>query len=68
MWQTLVTDRAVPLASVQSVATLFWSAGQDDLLRPHAEAYLDLVQIIHRSGTMPAWTYTKASSRCSVST
>ncbi|MGW2711368.1 aminopeptidase N [Streptomyces sp. NPDC001356] len=60
VWQTLVTDRAVPLASVQSVATLFWSGGQDDLLRAHTEAYLDLVQTIHRSGTMPAWTYTKS--------
>nr|WSW65509.1 aminopeptidase N [Streptomyces sp. NBC_00995] len=60
VWQTLVTERAVPIASVHSVATLFWSAGQDDLLRPHANAYLDLVRTIHRSGTMPALTYTKS--------
>ncbi|UNO43328.1 aminopeptidase N [Streptomyces sp. MST-110588] len=60
VWQALVTDCAVPLASIQSVATLFWSAGQDDLLRPHTEAYLDLVQTIHHSGTMPARTYTKS--------
>ncbi|MEU3513564.1 aminopeptidase N [Streptomyces longwoodensis] len=60
VWQTLVTDRAVPIASVQSIATLFWSAGQDELLRPHTEAYFDLVRTVHRSGTMPAGTYTKS--------
>ncbi|ATL31250.1 Membrane alanine aminopeptidase N [Streptomyces formicae] len=59
VWQTLANDRAVLLASVHSVATPFWSAGQDDLLRPYAEVYLDLVQTIHRSGTVPARTYTK---------
>ncbi|MEU3294430.1 aminopeptidase N [Streptomyces longwoodensis] len=60
VWQTLVTDRAVPIASVQSIATLFWSAGQDELLRPYTEAYFDLVRTVHRSGTMPAGTYTKS--------
>lgn len=59
VWQTLVADRAVPLASVHSVAAPFWSAGQDDLLRPHAQAYLDLVPTVHRGGTMQATTYTK---------
>ncbi|MFJ5260135.1 aminopeptidase N [Streptomyces sp. NPDC088387] len=60
VWQTLVTDRAVPVASVHSVAALFWSAGRDDLLRPHTEAYLDLVQTIHHSGTVAARTYTRS--------
>ncbi|OIJ66019.1 aminopeptidase N [Streptomyces mangrovisoli] len=59
VWQTLVTDRAVPIASVHSVAALFWSAGQDDVLRPYAQAYLDLVPTIHHGGTVPARTYTK---------
>ncbi|MFF3634214.1 aminopeptidase N [Streptomyces sp. NPDC002250] len=60
VWQTLVTDRAVPLASVHSVATVFWSAGQDDLLRPHAEAFLDLVPTVHRGGSMPATVFTRS--------
>jgi aminopeptidase N len=60
VWQTLVTERAVPLASVYSVASLLWADGQDDLLRPYAEAYLELVPAIHRGGAMPAMTYTRA--------
>ncbi|MFF7242222.1 hypothetical protein [Streptomyces collinus] len=60
VWQTLVTDRAVPLPSVHSVATLFWSTGQDDLLRPYAEAYLDLVPTIHRAGSVPATVFTRS--------
>ncbi|MGW1984113.1 aminopeptidase N [Streptomyces collinus] len=60
VWQTLVTDRAVPLASVHSVATLFWSAGQDDLLRPYGEAYLDLLPAIDRGGSVPATVFTRS--------
>ena len=58
MWRTLATERAVPLASVCSVAALFWTADQDDLLRPYAEAYLKLVPTIHRGGGVPARTFT----------
>ncbi|TCN41624.1 hypothetical protein EV644_1046 [Kribbella orskensis] len=68
MWQTLVTERTVPLASVHSVAALFWTAGQDELLRPYAEAYLDLVPTIHRGGATPATTFTRSLFHCSVST
>jgi aminopeptidase N len=59
-WQTLVTERAVPLASVRSVAALFWTAGRDDLLKPYAEAYLELVPTIHRGGAMPAMVFTRS--------
>lgn len=60
VWQTVVTDRAVPLASLHSVAALFWSAGQEDILRPYAQAYLDLVPTLHRGGAMPASTFTRS--------
>lgn len=59
VWQTLATERAVPLASVYSVAAPFWTAGQDDLLRPYAEIYLELVPTIHRGGGVPAKTFTR---------
>lgn len=59
VWQRLVTERAVPLGSVQVVTTAFWSAGQDELLKPFADAYLELVPEIHEGGMMPAMTYTK---------
>jgi aminopeptidase N len=59
VWQTLVVERAVPLASVYSVASPFWTAGQEDLLEPYAEAYLELVPTFHRGGPMPAKTFTR---------
>ncbi|MGW6202644.1 aminopeptidase N [Streptomyces sp. NPDC055089] len=60
VWHTLVTDRAVPLASVHSVAALFWSAGQEELLKSHTAAYLDLVSTIHDSDSMQATVYTRS--------
>ncbi|TDD28050.1 aminopeptidase N [Kribbella turkmenica] len=60
VWQSLVTERAVPIASVHSVAALFWSAGQDDFLHPYAEAYLELVPTLHQGGVMPATTFTRS--------
>jgi aminopeptidase N len=60
VWQTLATERTVPLASVYSVATPFWTAGQDDLLKPYAETYLELVPTIHRGGAMPATAFTRS--------
>ncbi|WP_433017925.1 aminopeptidase N [Kribbella sp. CA-294648] len=59
VWQTLAIQRAVPLASVYSFTPLFWTAGQDELLRPYTEAYLELVPTIHLGGTMPATTLTR---------
>ncbi len=59
VWQRLVTERAVPLGSVHAVTTAFWSAGQDELLKPYVEAYLALVPGIHEGGMMPAMSYTK---------
>ncbi|WP_432947763.1 aminopeptidase N [Kribbella sp. CA-253562] len=59
VWQTLAIQRAVPLASVYSFTPLFWTGGQDELLRPYTEAYLELVPTIHLGGTMPATTLTR---------
>ncbi|NEA34228.1 aminopeptidase N [Streptomyces sp. SID13031] len=59
VWQQLVTERAVPLGSVHQVTTAFWSPGQEDLLRPFAAAFLDLVPEFSRWGLMPATTYTR---------
>ncbi|WP_328989131.1 aminopeptidase N [Kribbella sp. NBC_01245] len=59
-WQTLVTERAVPIGSMHLVATSFWSAGQEELLRPYAEAYLDLVPNLSGSGMMVAMAFTRS--------
>jgi aminopeptidase N len=57
-WQTLALDRNVPLGLVQDVATAFWRPGQDDLLAPYAERYLDLVPDLDRGGMIPAMVFT----------
>ncbi|MFC9691384.1 aminopeptidase N [Kribbella sp. NPDC056951] len=59
-WHRIVTERAVPLASAYQVATPFWSAGQDDLLKPYAERYLELVPTFHEGGGVAATAYTRA--------
>src|SRR5262245_56473723 len=54
VWQALVVDRTVPLGSVYKVATAFWRPGQNDLLAPYIERYLDLVPHLGRGGMTPA--------------
>jgi aminopeptidase N len=56
-WQTLVVERAVPIGSVNQVTSAFWRPGQDDVLEPFAERYLDLVPELHRGGMTPAMVF-----------
>ncbi len=58
-WQALAVDRSVPLGLVQSVATAFWRPGQDSVLAPYAERYLDLVPGLERGGMIPAMVFTQ---------
>jgi aminopeptidase N len=58
-WQKLVTEHTVPPGSTYSVAMPFWSAGQDDLLRPYAQAYLDVLPDLHNGGMMMALGITR---------
>jgi aminopeptidase N len=57
-WQTLAVDRKVPVGSVHQVATAFWRPGQEKLLEPYAERYLDLLPQLDRGGMIPAMVYT----------
>ena len=54
----MVTDRVVPIGSVHQVAAAFWRPGQDDLLAPYAQRYLNLVPDLHRGGMTPAMEFT----------
>lgn len=58
-WQKLVTERAVALSTVHQVAVPFWSPGQEELLAPYAEVYLELVPSFYDGGSMPATVYTR---------
>jgi aminopeptidase N len=57
IWQLLV-DRAVPISASGLVAAAFWCPGQDDLLAPYAERYLELLPDLHHGGMIPAMVYT----------
>ncbi|RPE42402.1 aminopeptidase N [Streptomyces sp. Ag109_O5-1] len=58
VWQRLAVDRAVPVGSVNPVAVAFWRPGQNDLLAPYAERYLDTIPQLHQGGMILAMVYT----------
>jgi len=58
IWQALAVERAVPIGSVGPVAAAFWRPGQDALLAPYAERYLDLLPALGRGGMIPAMVFT----------
>jgi aminopeptidase N len=58
MWQALAVDRRIPVGYVNQVATAFWRPGQDDLLAPYADRYLDLVPDLDRGGMTTAMAFT----------
>ncbi|MFJ3798054.1 aminopeptidase N [Streptomyces sp. NPDC090088] len=57
-WQRLVVDRTVPVQSVGPVAAAFWRPGQDALLAPYAQRYLDAIPQLEQGGMIPAMVYT----------
>ncbi|MFG2784180.1 aminopeptidase N [Streptomyces prunicolor] len=59
VWQQLVADRTIPINSVGLVAAAFWRPGQDELLAPYAERYLEAVPKLHQGGMILAMSYTQ---------
>jgi aminopeptidase N len=59
VWDALTVSRTVPVEAVGRVTTAFWRPGQDDLLAPYAERYLDLVPQLHRGGMIAAMVFTR---------
>jgi aminopeptidase N len=45
-WQQATADPSVPNETHFQVCNQFWQFGQDEVLRPYAEAYLDVAQAI----------------------
>ncbi|MFI6407542.1 aminopeptidase N [Streptomyces sp. NPDC050548] len=58
VWQQLAVDRAVPVNSMGLVAAAFWRPGQDALLAPYAERYLESIPKLHQGGMLLAMSYT----------
>ena len=59
VWQALMVDRKVPVSSVGLVAHAFWRPGQEQLLNPYAEQYLELLPRLHEAGMIPAMVYSR---------
>jgi aminopeptidase N len=56
-WRAMAEERTVPITSVTQVAAAFWRPGQDAVLRPFAERYLELLPELHRGGMTPAMVF-----------
>ena len=58
-WDTAVVERKVPIGAFSQVATAFWRPGQDELLAPYAERYLELLPGLDAGGMIPAMVHTR---------
>ncbi|WP_148574910.1 aminopeptidase N [Nocardioides caldifontis] len=58
-WQTAVVERRVPIGAFGQVAGAFWRPGQDELLAPYAERYLELLPGLDAGGMIPAMVHTR---------
>ncbi len=58
VWQELAVNRAVPIGSFGAVATAFWRPGQDELLAPYAQRYVELLPGLDRGGMILAMVFT----------
>ena len=58
VWQELAVDRTVRIGSFGQIASAFWAPGQDELLAPYADKYLELVPGLDRGGMIMAMVFT----------
>ncbi|MET1059366.1 MAG: aminopeptidase N [Nocardioides sp.] len=57
-WRQLAVDRTVPVGASHVVAVPFWRPGQDELLAPYADRYLELLPGLHRGGMVHGLVFT----------
>jgi aminopeptidase N len=50
---TAVVGRTVPIQSARTVLAAFWQPGQDDVLAPYAERYVEALPTLHEGGMIP---------------
>ncbi len=58
VWDTLAVRRKVPIGAFNQVASGFWRPGQDAVLAPYAESYLELLPSFDKGGMIPAMVFT----------
>ncbi|MHB9856958.1 aminopeptidase N [Streptomyces sp. YIM S03343] len=54
IWRKVVVDREVPVHAVRQFTDSFWRPGQDAVLAPYAELYLEALPTLHHGGMIPA--------------
>jgi aminopeptidase N len=59
IWQALMVDRTVPIGSFGAVSTAFQRPGQEELLAPYRDRYIELLPELHRSGMIVAMVFTR---------
>jgi aminopeptidase N len=59
-WQRVAVDRTVPIGASFAVAAAFWRPGQDGVLAPYAQGFIDLLPDLDRGGMIPAMSYADA--------
>ncbi len=57
---TAMVERTVPVQSSRTVAVAFWRPGQDEVLRPYTERYLEGIPHFHEGGMIPGLALTAA--------
>ncbi len=56
-WTALV-ERAVPIQTASTVGAAFWRPGQDEVLAPYAERYIEALPALHEGGMIPGLALT----------
>ena len=56
-WRAMV-ERTVPVQSARSVSNAFWRPGQDEVLAPYADRYLEALPVLHEGGMIPGLALT----------
>jgi aminopeptidase N len=55
---TKVVDRTVPVQSARVVAAAFWRPGQEQVLAPYLDRYLEALPTLHEGGMIPGLALT----------
>jgi aminopeptidase N len=58
VWQKVAVEHAVPIGVVRTIMAAFWRPGQDAVLAPYAQRYLDLIPELDVGGMIPAMVQT----------
>ncbi|MFE7170731.1 aminopeptidase N [Streptomyces sp. NPDC057616] len=58
VWRKVAVERAVPVHAVGQVTAAFWRPGQEALLAPYAEHYLEAVPRLDQGGMILAMVFT----------